>query len=598
MLFTPKHPLEIADQYGDTIYSGFIKIRDEFNDLCLSVTNGVNSITDGLADGSVIHLTPSAVIDDGVIKAEHLAEEAIQLTKLDPDLQTAIEKAKNSASTSDMTILQGNLQTSINSIGASKVNTTVFVDQINQLIDVDNTNASLIQQSASDITAIVTGLNDYDNCTYSAISMLKDEVNLRVKTSDFSGQDIVTKINLTPSGVLIYGKHVEITGETQFNSNVIVERMLAAGSVSARTIDASVLNLSTNGQSLIAGSATLDATGMKITESSGAYTKFDSNGITWYSAAGTAYGQIRRAVQGTARSGQYVRLNWTKTPFVILSPKTCQTMVSGYTNSNIQVVCQPTNVTPAGFNIQMETRVLDGTGGQAVPNPSLSGAGSYVVSQDTPNASKDLYATVNCDLGYIEYPPPTPTNPDHLNLFNPSSEKIFKGSNYVYRYQYYSDSNNYLSGTREYTDVEVNPWKHTINNSTSHTHIIKVIDESTLSDVTWKTLTHAHQIINPLITHNGTAVFHFYYSLKNSGVWQDGGIETLTGYGSQTKTHTLCSNTTPGIYNIKVVLESASLVNSAQFYSWSVNGGGVIANTGEVNFMAIESDGNSYYTLE
>ena len=89
MLFTPKHPLEIADQYGDTIYSGFIKIRDEFNDLCLSVTNGVNSITDGLADGSVIHLTPSAVIDDGVIKAEHLAEEAIQLTKLDPDLQTA-----------------------------------------------------------------------------------------------------------------------------------------------------------------------------------------------------------------------------------------------------------------------------------------------------------------------------------------------------------------------------------------------------------------------------------------------------------------------------------------------------------------------------
>ena len=91
-----------------------------------------------------------------------------------------------------------------------------------------------INVNKDSITSIVTELGkDPDKCTYSAISQLQNGINLRVKTTDFTGQNIINQINLTPEGTTIDGKYLHVTGTTQFDDSVIVNKMLAANAVTA-----------------------------------------------------------------------------------------------------------------------------------------------------------------------------------------------------------------------------------------------------------------------------------------------------------------------------------------------------------------------------
>ena len=104
--------------------------------------------------------------------------------------------------------------------------------------------SSQITQNADSITSIVTNLGDSTKAqnAYSAIAQLQRGINLRVKTEDFTGTNIVSQINISPSGILIDGKYLHITGTTQFDDNVIVNAMLAANSITADKMNVSKLS--------------------------------------------------------------------------------------------------------------------------------------------------------------------------------------------------------------------------------------------------------------------------------------------------------------------------------------------------------------------
>lgn len=63
---------------------------------------------------------------------------------------------------------------------------------------------------------------------YSAIAQMTDAINLRVQKGD-----VINQINLSPTTTTIAGKYLHVTGQTVFDNNVIVSRMLAAKAVTA-----------------------------------------------------------------------------------------------------------------------------------------------------------------------------------------------------------------------------------------------------------------------------------------------------------------------------------------------------------------------------
>lgn len=81
-----------------------------------------------------------------------------------------------------------------------------------------------------DVTTIVSNLGNLmlAKANYSAIAQMTDAINLRVQKGD-----VINQINLSPTTTTINGKYLHVTGETVFDNNVIVSRMLAAKAVTA-----------------------------------------------------------------------------------------------------------------------------------------------------------------------------------------------------------------------------------------------------------------------------------------------------------------------------------------------------------------------------
>lgn len=372
---------------------------------------------------------------------------------------------------------------------------------------------------------------------------------------------------------------VHISENTVFENNVIVNSMLAANAITADKISSLV--------------------GVSIPHTDGSTTKFESDGINWYTSEGVKHGSVKRAIQGTALNGKFIKFNtpWQNKPFIILSPKSVQSMVSGYTNSNLQIVCEPYSNDAlndpdmkTGFRIRLETRVLDGSGGSII-DLSLPSNGSEQISPATPLATKDLYATVEVNLGSYTAGYFVATNPDH-NLWHNRQD--------MDPYSTIRDTRNYVS---EFTSNQY-PITHSIGLNTEHRHTFETYMWYG-GTWTWVLLpggdfTHYHRSYVGEVYTYGTITLNFYYRLVGAATWTTAGSKVFSSqYGVLSHTQTVATGLTPGQYQIKVVRSSSSgVVNSAKFKSYSVNGGGVIASTGEVSFLAIESDGNSFYTVE
>ena len=133
---------------------------------------------------------------------------------------------------------------------------------------------ALVKQKLNDgeiakqnVATVVSNLGNLmlAKANYSAIAQMTDAINLRVQKGD-----VINQINLSPTTTTINGKYLHVTGQTVFDNNVIVSRMLAAKAVTADKLAVTSL------------SAITANIGLLRTKTSGARTEIKDNLIEIY----------------------------------------------------------------------------------------------------------------------------------------------------------------------------------------------------------------------------------------------------------------------------------------------------------------------------
>jgi hypothetical protein len=303
------------DGTGTVIYSS------ANNSYTFKSTAGIYDIsvafTDIFGEGTlsaVQSFTISATIDPALIAAESLS-----LAKMDTTIQAAVAAAQASVDT-----------TTFNTAISGRVSYTDFNSEVNTLVQVDETNASAIQQAsyqitttvailnsdpgatpqytaisqlkqtadgitttvqdfkdyqngqntgfssqitqnASNITSVVTELNtNLENCGYTAIAQAASAIQLRATSAN-----LISLINVCPEAITIDSKYIHITGTTLFDDSVIVNRMLQAQSVTADKM--SVTSLSAVSATI--GTLRTATTGARTEISDNLIQVFDTNNV-------------------------------------------------------------------------------------------------------------------------------------------------------------------------------------------------------------------------------------------------------------------------------------------------------------------------------
>ena len=96
---------------------------------------------------------------------------------------------------------------------------------------VDGFQSKLIDQA----NAFQHSINDLNTNLGSQITQISNGIELKVSNAlnNLDGQEIISRINLTPAGTRIDGKLLHVTGQALFDDNIITKKMLQAGSVTA-----------------------------------------------------------------------------------------------------------------------------------------------------------------------------------------------------------------------------------------------------------------------------------------------------------------------------------------------------------------------------
>lgn len=112
----------------------------------------------------------------------------------------------------------------------------VSLDKVDAAVKAKLSAGEIAGQSVVQIIANLSNLA-LAKQNYTAFTQLDDAINLRVAKGD-----VINQINLSPTTTTIDGKYLHVTGQTVFDSNVIVSRMLQAGSVTADKLSVSSLS--------------------------------------------------------------------------------------------------------------------------------------------------------------------------------------------------------------------------------------------------------------------------------------------------------------------------------------------------------------------
>ncbi|MBU2704157.1 hypothetical protein Ga0466249_005311 [Sporomusaceae bacterium BoRhaA] len=307
--------VHINDGSGDVVYFS------PNNSYTFKSTGGIYDVQLAYVDlfgegekSAIIQKVISPTIDPALLAAESLS-----LDKMDAIIKAAVAKAKVSIDT-----------TSFNDAIAGRVSYTDFNDKVNTLVQADSTNASAIQQTSTSLTNTVAKLNSDAGSTgqYAAISQVKQQADGLTTTvqgnkttqdginSSFSSQvtqqanqitsvvtdmanantviaqntsdiqlratkaNLISLINICPEAITIDGKWLHVSALSTFDDNVIVGRMLQAGSVSTNKIVAGAITADKlNVSSLSAICATI---GTLRTATTGARTEISDNLICVY----------------------------------------------------------------------------------------------------------------------------------------------------------------------------------------------------------------------------------------------------------------------------------------------------------------------------
>lgn len=315
-----------------------------------------------IKDGSLSIKKMDAVINDAVKDAQEaiprldsLDKSVSSLQKTDDEIKATVQSNKSETDTAISKVNQR----------ADSISSTVQT----QKADTDKQISGLsskITQNANSVTSIVTNLGDSTKAqkAYSAIAQMQDGIESKVSATDYNGATIVSRINQSASGVTIDGKYLHVTGATQFDDNVIVNKMLAANSITADKLSASTISL-TSSQGFKGGAVTLNASGMKCTLSNGSYVSYSSDGVSYHTASGNTFNAVTPIMYVEGNDGQYCKFNgsWGQPPLVVPTEHSmtrdddASVFISsgGFTRHVL-----PTNVTANGFNIWASDRYKSG----------------------------------------------------------------------------------------------------------------------------------------------------------------------------------------------------------------------------------------------
>ena len=158
---------------------------------------------------------------------------------------------------------------------------TKELDKTIQAIDnkVVQTVTNQVTGMSSRITALDNLINqtvrDVNNNVNSQITQVKNSIDLKVTQGlkSLNGQEIISRINLSPDGTRIDGKLLHVTGKAKFDDNIITSKMLQASAVTADKIKVDSLSSITANVGTLTGGTITGSTiiGTAIQNASGTF---------------------------------------------------------------------------------------------------------------------------------------------------------------------------------------------------------------------------------------------------------------------------------------------------------------------------------------
>lgn len=204
----------------------------------------------------------AVMLDEEKVSRVEFTDEVNKLVQVDGENKALIQQTAQSVDT-----IVGNL----NDVGESPYTSIAAIqvksDQIQQTVSnhtgdisglvqranamdatvADKASAAALGLTNQSISAIITELGKSPElCKYTAITMLKGLIDLCVKDTDLTGQEVIARLNISPAGLRLVGRLIEIDGETIFKNNVRIQgNLIVSGTIGSDQIGSGALNNNT-----------------------------------------------------------------------------------------------------------------------------------------------------------------------------------------------------------------------------------------------------------------------------------------------------------------------------------------------------------------
>ncbi len=193
----------------------------------------------------------NAALSNSNITADKLKKEYSTTTQTETLIAKRVANSLGNYSTTEQTanMISGSIanfkDNTLSQYSTTKQTEALISSQVASYTNGKLEGYTTIEQTNTAISNMVVKLNNATDKkleSYSTIQQTQDAISLAVKDIDLDGNTLVSKINLANGGILLDGKLIHITGQTLFDDNIVTNKMLQAGSVSADKINVNSLS--------------------------------------------------------------------------------------------------------------------------------------------------------------------------------------------------------------------------------------------------------------------------------------------------------------------------------------------------------------------
>lgn len=241
--------------FGDGAFSGSqtVTVKATIDGSLIEAGSVAAEKLDAVIKNNIANATANAnaALNNSKITADKLAKDYSTTKQTETLIATRVASSMGNYSTTEQT---ANMIS--NSIANFKNNTlsqystikqteALISSQVASYTDGKLSGYSTIEQTNTAISNMVVKMDAATNKkleSYSTIQQTQDAISLAVKNIDLDGNDIITKINIADGTIKLDGKYVHITGDTQFDGNIITKNMLQAGCVDASKMNVESLS--------------------------------------------------------------------------------------------------------------------------------------------------------------------------------------------------------------------------------------------------------------------------------------------------------------------------------------------------------------------